>query len=311
MKKAIVTGGAGFVGNALVTELLAHNIEVIVPVRPGFVGRNLNKNRLVGQNVRIVECDLQTAKNFPALIPDRDVDVLYHLAWDGLFHEALTDYKTQISNIQWTMEWIETASLVGCKKFIGAGSISQYELLQSSQGMYGYDKHRVYKTAKQSCEYMGRSVATQCGLTFIWPIITNIYGAGETSPRLINSMIRNLLDNKHQSLSEGNQIYDFIYSSDAAKAFRLMGEKGIENRIYTIAQGNAQPLKNFLIKIKNIVNPASSLGFGELDFNGVYLDENCYDISSLVEDTGFIPEISFEEGIKKTAEWITKERIQN
>ena len=79
---------------------------------------------------------------------------------------------------------------MGCQKFVGAGSISQRELLEKTDQLSQYDKHRVYKTAKQACEYMGRSVAQEHGITFIWPLITNIFGVGEFSNRLINSMIQ-------------------------------------------------------------------------------------------------------------------------
>ena len=301
MKRAIVVGGAGFVGNALVRELLDHDVEVYVVVRPGFVR---DGSRLDGLNVNIVECDIKTVENLLTLIKERGFDAYYQFAWDGLFHEPLVDYTTQIMNIKWAMDAIATASKLGCKKFIGAGSIAQYELNtlegQISQG----DKHKVYKTAKLACEYMGRGVASNYGIEFYWPIITNIFGEGETSPRLINSMIRNLLEGKKQSLSEGNQIYDFIHISDAANAFYLIGEKGKEFSRYVIGSGGARPLKEFLTILRDVVAPEARLGFGEFAFNGIYLPKEDYSIEELVRDTGFCAKMSFEEGIRRTADWI-------
>ena len=229
----------------------------------------------------------------PALLPERGFDAWYQFAWDGLFFEALTDYTRQIMNIKYVLDAVTAAAKMGCGKFIGAGSVSQYEL-QTLEGQAAEgDKHKVYKSAKLCCEYMGRSVAHDLGMTFIWPIITNIYGVGESSPRLINSMIRNLLAGKHQALSEGNQYYDFIYITDAAKAFRLIGEKGRDGRVYAISQGQVQPLKNFLTVVRDVVAPGAELGFGELAFNGIYLPAECYDNSNLMEDTGFTPDVPF------------------
>ena len=305
MKRVIITGGTGFVGSAVVKELLDHGAEVYAIVRPGYAESG-RISRLTGLNVKLVECDIKAIDRLPELLPERGFDIWYQFAWDGLRGEALTDYTTQIMNIKWTMDALAAAAALGCKKFIGSGSVSQYEL-QCPEGQADfYDKHKVYKTAKLCCEYMGRSVAKDRGVTFIWPIITNIYGVGESSPRLVNTMIRNLLAGKHQALSEGNQYYDFIYISDAAKAFRLIGERGRENRVYTIAQGKVQPLKHFLSAIRDIVAPGAELGFGELSFNGIYLPAQAYDIADLVEDTGFEPDVSFEEGIRKTAEWIQR-----
>lgn len=305
MKRVIITGGTGFVGSAVVNELLTHGVEVYAVVRPGYAETG-RVSRLTGLDVHLVECDIRNIKELPALLPERGFDAWYQFAWDGLFFEALTDYTRQIMNIKYVLDAVTAAAKMGCGKFIGAGSVSQYEL-QTLEGQAAEgDKHKVYKSAKLCCEYMGRSVAHDLGMTFIWPIITNIYGVGESSPRLINSMIRNLLAGKHQALSEGNQYYDFIYITDAAKAFRLIGEKGRDGRVYAISQGQVQPLKNFLTVVRDVVAPGAELGFGELAFNGIYLPAECYDNSNLMEDTGFTPDVPFAEGIRRTAEWIEK-----
>ena len=305
MRRAIVTGSAGFVGSAVVRELLSNQTEVWAVVRPGFSGR-VKGSRLDGLDVRLIECGLREISTLPSMIDERGFDVWYQFAWDGLFGADLLDYHRQIANIEWVLDAICAAKELGCGKFVGSGSITQYELgVKEGHGDPG-DKHRIYKTAKLACEYMGKSTASSVGIQFIWPIITNIYGVGERSPRLINSMIRNLQAGKRQSLSEGKQYYDFIYITDAAKAFRLIGERGKENRTYVIASGRVQPLKNFLTVVRDIVAPEAELGFGELAFNGIYLPAEAYSIAQLSEDTGFSPDVTFAEGIRRTAQWIRR-----
>jgi nucleoside-diphosphate-sugar epimerase len=303
MMKAIVIGGAGFVGSNVVRELLTRGIGVTVVTRPGFDGKK-NK-RLNDLDVDIVECDITNIFNLLELLPGKTYDLWYQFAWDGLFNEPLLDYTVQINNIKWLMDAIVTAGKLGCERFIGAGSISQYELRVKGGQTNAHDKHRIYKAAKLACEHMGRSVASQEGVKFFWPIITNIYGEGEESPRLINSMIKNLLSGKRQPLSEGNQYYDFIHISDAARAFADIGERGIEHRVYVIGSGQAKPLKEFLLELRDVVNPEAQLGFGEMSFNGIYLPAEDYDIRSLTADTGFVPQLSFAEGIQRTKDWIS------
>lgn len=305
MEKAIVVGGAGFVGNAVVKELLKNDTEVYTIVRPGFFERGTN-HRLDGLNVHVIECDIRQIVQLESMVQERGFDAWYQFAWDGLFNEPLLDYTTQIMNIKWIMDAIVIASNLGCKKFIGAGSISQYELQTMEGQTNNKDKHKVYKTAKLACEYMGRSVANGCRIEFYWPIIINIFGEGETSPRLINSMIRNLQAGKHQALSEGNQIYDFVYIDDAARAFYLIGEKGKQYKTYVIGSGDAKQLKVFLCTLRDVVAPDAQLGFGQLTFNGIYLPKELYDISAIQRDTGYAPRVSFEEGIRRTAAWIEK-----
>jgi len=302
MQRVIVCGGAGFVGSALVKELLANHVEVFAVVRPGFSAKR-NQSWLAGLDVSLLECDIRSISQIKQQVRECGFDAWYQFAWDGLSGAPLVDYTTQIMNIKWTMDAIVAAVELGCKKFVGAGSIAQRELgIDETEGLY--DKYRVYKTAKLACEFMGRSVAAEWGIEFIWPIITNIYGPGEHSPRLINSMIRNLLAGKRQPLSEGRQYYDFIYITDAAKAFRLIGESGRAGRGYTIASGTVQPLRNFLEQLAVVVAPEAELGFGEFPFNGISLPKDAYSIKSLQEDTGFTPEVSFADGIAKTMDWI-------
>ena len=306
MKKALVCGGAGFVGSGLVKELIANDVETWVVVRPGFSAAKKN-HRLDGLDVHIIECNLNQIADVPSLVGRPDFDTWYQLAWDGLFNEPLQDYSTQIANIKYVMDAILAAKSIGCSKFVGSGSISQYELTVPEGRCVKGDKHTIYKTAKLACEYMGESVAQSCGIDFIWPIFTNIFGVGETSNRLINSMIRNLQAGKHQSLSEGNQIYDFIYITDAARALRLIGERGKPGGHYVLAGGDAKPLREFLCTIRDVVAPKAELGFGEMKFNGIYLPAEMYSIDELTADTGFIPETSFRTAIELTAEWIKRQ----
>lgn len=303
MNRAIVNGGAGFVGSALVKELVSEGVDVFVIVRPGFTAKGTNK-RLEGLPVHIVECDLQNLSSLPDILGEAAFDVWYQLAWDGLSGEQLRDYKLQLMNVQYVMEAIQTAKKIGCKKFVGSGSISQYELQFPGGRDNPEDKHRVYKTAKLACEYMGTCVAQDIGIEFIWPIFTNIFGAGETSSRLIISMTKRLLCGEHQPLSQCEQYYDFIYVTDAARALRLIGEKGRPGRHYVLAGGHAAPLKDFMLTVRDVVAPEAELGFGEMQFNGVYLPKELYSISELTEDTGFVPALSFSDGVRLTAEWI-------
>jgi nucleoside-diphosphate-sugar epimerase len=302
MENAIVVGGAGFIGSAVVRELVHQDVSVTVVVRPGFFEKNIN-HRLDDLNVRIVECDITKIMEIKTIITDRGFDAYYHFAWDGLFGDSLLDYSCQIMNIKWVMDAIVTASELGCKRFIGSGTIAQYELRSIEGQINQNDKMKFYKTAKIACEYMGRNVAVGHGIQFFWPIITNVYGEGEISPRLINTLIRKLLAGERQALSEGNQIYDFIHISDAAHAFYLIGEKGQEFRTYVIGSGRARPLKDFLCTLRDVINPNIELGFGEFSYNGAYLPMKVFDIGNLVQDTGFEARLPFEEGIKRVVAW--------
>lgn len=206
---------------------------------------------------------------------------------------------------------MKAASALRCNRFIGAGSVTQMELFNQEGRMFTDDRHKYFRSVQLACETMGRALAREKGIQFIWPIIINVYGEGETSTRLINSMIRNLLAGKHQSFSSGKQLYDFIHIQDAAKAFCLIGDRGKEESQYIIGSGSPRQLKEYLNIIRDIVAPEMQLGMNELEFHGLEMTEKMLNIDSLVRDTGFNPEIEFEEGIRRTLEWIVREDKRN
>ena len=167
------------------------------------------------------------------------------------------------------------------------------------------DRHRIFRCAALTCEYMGPSVACSCGeIDFIWPIISNVYGEGELTPRLVTTLIRKLLQGESMPLGTGTQNYDFIYLSDAGEAFYLLGEFGKPGRRYNIASGEGRLLKDYLTQVRDVVAPGCTLRLGENPSDVFFLEKSSFDISTLREDTDFSPEVPFAEGIRRTARWI-------
>ena len=90
----------------------------------------------------------------------------------------------------------------------------------------------LYCTAKIAADYMARAIAGSLGIDYIRAVISNIYGAGEKSPRLVNTSIRKLLNDERCAFSAGEQMYDFIYVTDAAKMFAALGDSGKKDTTY-------------------------------------------------------------------------------
>jgi nucleoside-diphosphate-sugar epimerase len=301
MKKAIVTGANGFLGCALCNELSNQGIEVIAVVR----NKNVDISKIQHiDNLKVVYCDLSNFKHLADVITERDADVLFHLAWAGSAGPLRGDIDVQLKNIQYTCDTVKACADLNCKKFVFAASIMEYEIetLMTSDDAPGINT--LYCSAKVAADYMTRTLAGALGISYIRAVISNIYGPGEVSPRLINTSLRKLLSGEHCAFSPGEQIYDFIYITDAAKAFVALGRNGIANRTYYIGSQSPKPLKEFLCEMRDQVNPSLEIGLGEIPFNGISLTYKEFDIFAVKNDTGFIPEVSFDEGITSTINWI-------
>lgn len=301
MKKVIVTGSNGFIGTALCKELSSREISVIAIVKD----EEEDVSEIEGlKDLKIVYCDLTDFRNLYKYIDDRDVDIFYHLAWIGSAGPLRGDSDVQIRNIQYTCDAVKACANVNCKRFVFASSIMEYEIAAVMATDIAPEVNTLYSSAKVAADYMARTVAGSLGIDYVRALISNIYGPGEMSPRLINTSLRRLLAGEHCSFSSGDQIYDFIYITDAAKSFVAIGEKGRANKTYYIGSQNPKPLKEYLCEMRDQVDPMIEIGLGEIPFNGVSLSYNEFDIHAIKEDTGFVPETSFADGVVNTIKWI-------
>lgn len=311
MKKAIVTGATGFIGKFLVKELIKQGIEVIAVVREN----SKNLDNLSNMPIRIVPCNLDKISRLPELVDDRDVDAVFHIAWQGVSDVDARNQKVQLRNVQSTLELIDAMHIMGIGTIVGAGSIHEAEVLVEMRDDKVISNLGImYKSAKTAAHWMGKAKAGSYGIRFFWPLI-NTFGEEETSARLVNTVIRKIFKGESPNLSSGNQYYDFVHVNDVARALYLIAEKGIDGTNYVIGSGNSKPLRDFLQVVGEIANrihggEAIPLGFGRITSNVVYLPKETFNSEKLNKDTGFYPEISFEEGVERTALWI-KSKTEN
>ncbi|SDO32364.1 Nucleoside-diphosphate-sugar epimerase [Eubacterium maltosivorans] len=303
MKNVIVTGANGFVGSHLVRALDKKHIHVFAVVKDE--NENIDTIQLL-ENVEIVYCDLFTLDTLKEKIRvESQIDAFYHLAWAGTSGDARANYELQLNNAKAACEAVRLAKEMAIVKFIFAGSIMEYECEKyipkdlSRPGL-----GNIYSTGKVAAHYMAKTLAYSIGLDFEAMIISNIYGPGEISARLINTTLSKMLHGEKTSFTKGVQLYDFIYITDAVNAMILIGEKGQAYKNYYIGNREQKPLKQFIIQMRDCIDPCLELGFGEIPFNGPMLTYKEFNTQALYDELDFEPKVSFQEGIKKTIEWL-------
>lgn len=298
MKKAIVTGGMGFIGSNLVRELHKQGVYVIIVDK--FIGDGVDD-----ETTRYIRCELSEIKQLPELVPDRDIDIVFHLAWQGVADADSGNYAVQLANVQAALDLIDAAKQMQIPSFLGAGSLHEIEARIEMKAEKPICNPRfAYKAAKYAAHGLAKAKAGENGIRFLWPLITNTFGYGDRSNRLINYFIRSVQNGQSPSLSTGKQIYDFIYITDLAHALYLVGEKGIDGKDYMLGSGNLRTLRAWLEEAGDVIDPSVSLGFGDIQSNVISVPEEDFRYQSLFKDTGFSPDVSFTDGVRLTAKWL-------
>lgn len=302
MKSAVVTGAGGFLGRALVSELRRHGIRVLAVTRtPGQLSDDPGIIEVTPEDGRFDRL---------AALADETWEVFYHLAWRGSAGAARRDPDLQLACVLDTAQAVQAAKDLGCGLFIGAGSIMEREIFAAcAEPSARPGGAHIYSAAKLAAHQMSRCLASDLGLGHIWAVITNAYGEGEgkNSPRLVNATLRKLLRGETPRFTQATQYYDFLHVEDAARAFRLLGERGKPFHEYTLGSGGARPLRDYLETLCRIATPDIEPVFGALPSGGASLPPEAFDASALMRDTGFLPQISFEEGISRTLAWLKEE----
>ncbi len=294
ISKVVVTGATGMIAISLIKELISDGIIVYAVVRPG----SKNISRLPDSSfIEVIECDLSKINSLVEVL-GRNIDLFYHFGWEASTVNRDSDFDAQILNIKYTLDAYKTSEKLGCKKFIGAGSQAEYgqnfsnelvteKTIPNPSTPYGIAKFAAFK--------MIQAMSKQISSTgFIWTRIFSVYGTNDHEHTLINSLINS--DNTSEfNLSSCEQTWNYLHEKDAGNAFYRLGLFGRTSEVYNIANNESKRLKVYINSILSLLKHNVTLNFG-IDDNNNNL-KPC--IKKLMEDTGFIPKISFEDGIVK------------
>lgn len=295
MKRAILTGATGAVGSALIKELIKNNIEVLVLCRENSVR---NCNIPIHPLVTKEYCDLSEL-NVVTNKTGKDWDVFFHFAWLGTTGTARNDMYLQNQNVRYALDAVTAAKRFGCHAFIGAGSQAEYGRVE---GLLTPETPAFpemgYGIGKLCAGQMTREYAHQLGIRHIWARILSVYGPNDGAQSMVMSTINKLKKGEVPQFTKGEQMWDYLYSGDAAEAFRLLGERGIDGKIYVLGSGTARPLAEYIKDIRNIVKPNAEVDLGAIPYSERQVMHLQADVDELHNDTGWTAHTTFTEGIE-------------
>jgi nucleoside-diphosphate-sugar epimerase len=219
----------------------------------------------------------------------------------------------QNQNIRYTLDAVRLAKALRCGTFVGVGSQAEYGRVgQGEACRIKLASHTPtfpengYGAAKLAAGQMSRIMCRQLGIHHVWARLLSVYGPYDREKTMVMSAALALLRGERPMFSAGGQLWDYLYVSDAAEALYRMAEYGKDGAVYPVGSGQARPLTEYIMEIRETVSPGAELGIGELPYAEGQVMYLCADITSLTNDTGFVPKVSFQDGIRETVSWCRK-----
>ena len=313
MRRAIVTGGRGFVGAWLCRALLDRGVEVT-----SFDRRSKREKpstlAMIGIDERVDEQvgDLLDGELLGSLIRDRQVDSVFHLAAETIVGTVQADPVAALeTNVRGTWTLLQAAQEAGVERFIFASSDKAYGAHESLpyREDYALQPTAPYEASKAAADLIARAWWPSYGLPIAVTRFANIYGGGDLNfSRLVPETVCGAIDGRPPVLrSDGSPVRDLLYVEDAASAYLAIAD-GLDRgevRGEAFNAGGERPYSVLEI-VETIARLAGTGVEPEIRGSGNpegEIDRQYVDAAKLREHCGWKPEVSLEDGIERTIAW--------
>ena len=303
LKKIVVTGATSMIGGALIEVCKNNNIEVHAIIRP----ETKRQDRIIkDDNVHYHLSSLDELLNIHGL--PSDCDVFYHFAWAGTDRLHRDDPEVQLQNIKYSLDSVKLAKKCGCSRYIGAGSQAEYGPCDSVIDENTiYNPVTAYGSAKYASSILCKKMCDKLGMDFVWGRICSVYGPHDNSNTMIMYAIDCFKRGETAIFSEGKQLWNYLYETDAGEIFFRLGDKSIPSDIYLVAAPDSRPLRTYVDTLIKLFPGDKRYSFAvnkNISLHNEKIKENkkIYSLNVNAKKTfnslNFYPKISFDYGIQ-------------
>ncbi len=326
--KILVTGGTGFIGSAVIRHIIKNTNNKVLNVDKLTYAGNLDSLKEVDQNERydFAQIDICDADALGVAFDHFKPDLIMHLAAESHVDRSIDGPSEFIkTNIVGTYVLLEVArkywlNLNEQKKqafrFHHISTDEVYGDLEGSTDLFtettSYAPSSPYSASKASSDHLVRAWHRTYGLPTIITNCSNNYGPYHFPEKLIPLVILNALEGKELPIyGKGDQIRDWLYVEDHARALYKVVTEGVVGETYNIGGHNEKQnieVVKTICKILGELRPQANAEPYESLITFVK-DRPGHDLRYAIEATkignelGWKPEETFESGIRKTVEW--------
>jgi dolichol-phosphate mannosyltransferase len=305
MKRALLTGGTGFVGANLARRLLRDGHEVHLLVRPGH--RPWRLAGLTGR-VHLHAADLADAD---AVVRAVRPQWVFHLAAHGAYPEQ-TDFRQMVrTNVAGTVALVEACLRTGFEAFVHAGSSSEYGFKDHAPGEdEAPEPNSHYAVTKAAATHYCSHVAHSQRVPLVTLRLYSVYGPFEEPTRLIPTLIRHGLRGELPPLVNPEICRDFVYVEDVCEAFILAARGAREpGTVYNVGSGVQVRLREVVDLARRLLNVRNEPRWGSMPNRAWDTTVWVADARRIRRELGWQPRYTLADGLRLTVEWVRSHPI--
>jgi dTDP-glucose 4,6-dehydratase len=323
--RVIVTGGAGFIGSALVRHLvLDRGYEVLNIDALTYAGNLASLSAVEGRtNYAFLKADIRDRAAMDVAVAGFRPERIMHLAAESHVDRSITGAADFIStNVVGTFTLLEAArgywaGLAGAAKddfrFLHVSTDEVYGSL-GAEGLFAettpYDPSSPYSASKAASDHLAKAWQRTYGLPVVVSNCSNNYGPYHFPEKLIPLTILNALEGKPLPVyGKGENVRDWLYVEDHARALDLVAERGLPGETYNVGGRNERRNIDVVRRICAVLDelvPSATPREGLIEFvtdRPGHDSRYAIDASKLETELGWRAAGDFESGIAKTVRW--------
>lgn len=294
-----ITGGTGFIGAHVVKKLEGEGHDLLLMSRSA-ISSNVPSDIL--KNVEIVTGNLSDINSCWKEIKRFQPQTTIHMAWEGIPDYG---YKTSIMNLRYGLDLYALLAELGCERVITTGSCWEYcrkygKLSENTTLV----PNNAFTAAKNALHWIGREIAKENNMQFIWTRFFYVYGPGQKEASLIPYIINCVREGKKPEIKTPYARNDFVFVEDVAEAISMLVKNCKQSAVYNIGSGYSTSVQDIIkIVCDNYDFQYESMHTNQI--SELFVDFWA-DISRIKSEIGWEPKIDIDEGIRRTNDYYAR-----
>jgi nucleoside-diphosphate-sugar epimerase len=306
----LITGANGFIGSHIVQRLVREGAKVSIIVRESSdlwrIEKQLPEINVIKEDLKNNE---QVSKSVLALKPE----YVFHMAAYGVDFRQQDYSEAAKSNILGTINLLNAIREAGgCNKFLYVGTSMQYG---NKEGIITEEMKlapaNIYGSTKAAATLIAHQIAAENNISITTLIPFGVFGENEGSHKFFPHIILSILDNKDVDLTLCEQYRDYCYIENIVEGFLLAAlDRKHKDKIFNIGSGKISQLTYYVDMIFKYMDTENKPNYGAIEYrkNDLWCPQP--DVSKIMKELEWQPQISFEDGLQRTIKWYKENYLQ-